>query len=101
MSPEEVAQARGAAEAVGDIEEIFDQLIGEGYKVSCSHDNYGGGVQVFLTPVVKDSPNWGWTLTGRAPTLALATGIVAFKHYTLFAQTWPKDTEGGKGEAWG
>jgi len=101
LSDEEMDQAKNAADTYSDIGEIFTQLIDEGYKVSASHDNYGGGVQVFLTPQLPKMDNWGYTLTGRAPTLLAAVAVIAWKHYTLFTCDWPKGASDRKGGSWG
>lgn len=93
LSEDERDQAKFAAETLTDVGEIVDQLIGEGYKFSASHDNYGGGVQVFITPQKPDSVNAGFTLSARGPSLVLAVGVLAWKHFTLFARDWPKTVE--------
>jgi len=101
LSDAEMEQAKNAADTYSDIGEIFTQLIDEGYKVSASHDNYGGGVQVFLTPGSQKIDNWGYTLTARAPTLLAAVAVLAWKHYTLFTCDWPKGASERKGSGWG
>jgi len=101
LTDDEMDQAKNAATEMADIGEIFAQLIGEGYKVSASYDNYGKGVQVFLTPSNKDNANFGWTLTARAPMLLLAVGVLCWKHYTLFMQNWPKEVSEQQGSGWG
>jgi hypothetical protein len=101
LSEDEFAQAKEACSEFSDVVAVFQQFIAEGYKVSMSHDSYGGGVQVFATPVDKGSVNGGWTLSARAPTIEQACGVLAFKHYTLFDQVWPKDVGTRRGEVWG
>jgi len=93
LSDDERDQARNAAETLQDVGEIVAQLIDEGYKFSASHDNYGGGTQVFITPQKPDSVNAGWTLSARGPSLVLAIGVLAWKHFTLFSRDWPKTEE--------
>lgn len=101
LSDEELAQAHNAAENFADVVEIFDQMIGEGYKLSASYDAYGGGTQVFMTPSNKGNVNAGYTLTARAPSLTAAVAVLCWKHYTLFAQDWPKEPDSRKGTGWG
>jgi hypothetical protein len=101
LSDDEMAQAREAATTLSDVGEIFTQMISEGYKLSASHDGYGGGVQVFMTPTDPEGENAGWTLTARAPFLLQAVGVLAWKHYTLFSQKWPKVATETKTGAWG
>jgi hypothetical protein len=101
LTEDETSQAKNAAETFADIGEIFEQMINEGYKVSASHDGYGGGCQVFMTPSGKEGVNIGYTLTARAPTLLAAVAVLCWKHYTLFSQDWPKDQGEHKGAAWG
>lgn len=93
LSDDERDQAKNAAETLADVGEIVAQLIDEGYKFSASHDNYGGGTQVFITPQKPDSVNAGWTLSARGPSLVLAVGVLAWKHFTLFSRDWPKDAD--------
>lgn len=69
-------------------------------KFSASYDSYGGGCQAFLTPGAEDDPNYGYTLSARAPDLTNAIGLLKYKHFTLFGGIWPKETE-AKGSAWG
>jgi len=101
LSESEMEQAHNVANSPIDVVDIVRQFIDEGYKVSCSHDSYGGGTQVFITPSSGDNPNAGWTLSARAPTLNLAVGVLAFKHYTLFGQDWPKEAVVSGGGSWG
>lgn len=91
LSEDERDQAKNAADTLQDVGEIVAQFIDEGYKFSASHDNYGGGTQVFITPQKPDSVNAGWTLSARGPSLVLAVGVLAWKHFTLFSRDWPKD----------
>lgn len=100
LTDDELRGAKAAAESLDNVEEVIDQLVGEGYKFSVSTDNYGGGIQCFITPTKRDHPNGGFTLSARAPTLTLALGVLAYKHYTIFSQSWPKDTAGAKGAPW-
>jgi len=93
LSDDERDQAKNAAETLQDVGEIVAQLIDEGYKFSASHDNYGGGTQVFITPQKPENVNAGWTLSARGPSLVLAVGVLAWKHFTLFGRDWPKDAE--------
>jgi len=97
----EMEQARNAAETFSDVAEILSQFVEEGYKFSCSRDTYGGGVQVFLTPVKRESVNGGLSLTARAPNLIAATAVLCWKHYTLFAQVWPRENVSSGGSTWG
>lgn len=101
LTEAELAQARNACLELGDLGGIIEQFIEEGYKFSAGFDSYGGGIQAFITPAKKGMVNEGWTLTARAPDVRLAIGMLAFKHYTLFDQTWPKDAPQNKGETWG
>jgi hypothetical protein len=101
LTEAELAQARNACLDMGDVGEVISQFVDEGYKFSASFDSYGGGIQVFVTPTPKNPQNLGMTLTARAPELRLAVGMLAFKHYTLFAQQWPSDISDRKGETWG
>lgn len=91
LSNEQLAMARNAAETFSDVAGIISQLVDEGYKFSIAVDKYGGGVQAFITPCGDGTLNWGWTLTARAPGLIEAVALIAWKHYTLFEQVWPKD----------
>jgi hypothetical protein len=101
LTEAELSQARNACVGLADIGGIITQFIDEGYKFSAGVDNYGGGMQAFITPNAKCPDNQGWTLSARAPDLLLAVGMLAFKHYTLFGQNWPKDVPERKGETWG
>jgi len=93
--------AKAAADSYSDVGEIVSQMIDEGYKFSASHDNWGGGVQVFMTTSDPENLNFHYTLSARAPTLIAAVAVLCYKHYTLFAQDWPKDDDGNKGPNWG
>lgn len=93
LTDDERDQAKNAAETLQDVGEIVAQFVDDGYKFSASHDNYGGGTQVFITPQKPDSVNAGWTLSARGPSLVLAVGVLAWKHYTLFGREWPKNFE--------
>lgn len=101
LNEDELAQARSAAVDYSDVGAIIQQFCDEGYKFSCSHDSYGGGTQVFLTPSANALANQGWTLTARAPDLINAVAVLTWKHYTLFAQDWPKDEVASGGSNWG
>jgi hypothetical protein len=69
-------------------------------KFSLSYDNFGGGVQAFLTPSAEDDPNLGYTLSARAPDVFNAIGLLHYKHFVLFKRDWPKETE-PRGSVWG
>jgi len=101
LNDDELSQAKSACENATDIGEIVSQFVAEGYKFSAGKDNYGGGIQVFLTPSVPTSVNTGWTLTARAPDLTAAVGMLAWKHYTLFGMDWPKENADSGGPNWG
>lgn len=101
LNDDEMAQAKEACTSMSDVGEILTQMVDEGYKISVSHDDYGGGMQAFMTPGKRESVNSGWTLTARAPTLLAAVGVLAWKHYTLFSQIWPKEAETRQGQTWG
>lgn len=101
LNEEELSQAKNAADTYSDLGEIVDQFISEGYKFSASHDNYGGGVQCFITPASSENPNHGYTLSARAPSLIAAVAVLCWKHYTLFSQDWPKGEGQQRGQGWG
>lgn len=101
LSDKELEAAKAAADNYSDVGEIVSQMIDESYKFSASHDTWGGGVQVFMTPSDPDSPNMGMTLSARAPNLISAVAVLCYKHYTLFAQMWPREDDGNKGPNWG
>jgi len=101
LTDAEMDQAKAAADTFSDVGEIFTQMIAEGYKVSASHDEWGGGTQVFMTPFNQESPNLGFTLSARGPNLIAAIAVLAWKHYTLFSQDWPKTLDEVRGPSWG
>lgn len=101
LSEEELAQAKNAAAEYSDVGEIIEGFIAEGYKFSCSHDNWGGGTQVFITPQTGDNRNVGFTLSARGPELIPAVAVLCWKHYTLFGQEWPKEQGEARGSNWG
>jgi hypothetical protein len=101
LTEKELAQARAACASPLDLGAIIGNFVDEGYKISIGHDNYGGGFQAFATSAVKDGPNFGWTLTARAPDVEQALGMLAYKHFTLFNRQWPKEVAVNKGETWG
>jgi len=101
LNEQEMEQAKNAAETYSELGEIVAQFIEEGYKFSASHDNYGGGTQCFITPIGKDQPNSGYTLSARAPTLIAAVAVLCWKHYTLFGQEWPREAPVNRGGGWG
>jgi len=101
LNEKELEQAQNAADSYSDVGEILSQFIDEGYKFSCAHDTYGGGIQVFITPSKRDSVNGGLSLTARAPNLISAVAVLCWKHYTLFSQQWPRDNASGGGSSWG
>jgi hypothetical protein len=101
LTDKELEAAKAAADTYNDVGEIFMQMIDEGYKVSASHDGWGGGVQVFMTTADEESPNFGYTLSARGPNLIAAVAVICYKHYSLFSQDWPKDDDGNKGPNWG
>jgi hypothetical protein len=101
LTDKELEAAKAAADTYSDVGEIFGQMIDEGYKVSASHDGWGGGVQVFMTTGDADSENYGYTLSARGPNLIAAVAVMCYKHYTLFLTRWPKEDDGNKGPNWG
>jgi hypothetical protein len=101
MSEEQIKQAQDTVDGLSDVMAIIGEFCDAGYKFSASHDDYGGGTQVFLTPSKSDNPNFGWTLSARGPSLVAAFAVLVYKHFTLFDQNWPKDQQAPRGESWG
>jgi len=69
-------------------------------KFAASYDSYGGGCQAFITPGSNDDPNFGYTLSARAPDLLNAISLLHYKHTVLFKRLWPKESE-VHGSSWG
>jgi len=101
MSDEEMADFQ--SNQVMDEDGVFQfmcECIDKRLKFSASFDGFGGGCQAFLTPGKDDDPNFGFTLSARAPDLLNAISLLHYKHFVLFKQVWPKETE-MRGGAWG
>jgi hypothetical protein len=101
MTDEEIKAAQDTVDNLSDVMEIIAQFCDLGYKFSASHDDYGGGTQVFLTPSKPENPNYGWTLSARGPSLVAAFAVLVYKHFTLFGQEWPKEQQAARGQSWG
>lgn len=102
LSDEELETYQTSEVMVSDDVFVFVMdCVDQRLKFSVSHDNYGGGVQAFLTPSEADDPNYGYTLSARAPNLLSAIGLLRFKHENLFKGIWPKDQQPASGSRWG
>ncbi len=101
LTDEELETAKEIELDPEDLAEFMVDVILERYKFSCSFDNWGGGVQCFLTPGDSENANFGYTLSARAPNLLSAVGLLRFKHINLFSGIWPKEAAPGQGNPWG
>ncbi len=84
-----------------DIPEHLVALVEAGYKVSCTNDLKTNSFAVWITPTGEDSPNHGFTLSARGPSLLAALSVAFYKHFTKFDGVWPKDERQGFQDQWG
>lgn len=67
---------------------LLDQIVDDGYVVSCKVDDYNHCYTCSLTCRNTNSENFGFVLSGRAPTPVNALYVSLFKHFVLLAGDW-------------
>lgn len=84
-----------------DCVENIVALVEGGYKVSLGEDAYNSCFACWITAPPKDSPNSGFILQGRGPTVLGAVAVALYKHFTVLEGNWLVLASKSHEEPWG
>lgn len=83
LTPQDKARFKAEYVPTVDLLGAIAASVEQGYKVSLSHDEKHGTCQASLTAQAADSPNAGYTMSGRAGDVLTALAVVMFKHWDI------------------
>jgi len=72
-----------------EIWDLVDKALEGGYSLSIKHDTYHDCEACFLQTNDEKNQNFGFILTGRSRSGAVAVAAVLYRHYVLFEEQWP------------
>lgn len=80
--------------SAGDLLREAYALIKEGYKISCSWDDYSDCIQVILIGAGEAVTNHGLMMSSRASSFEKALAACLYKHHKVFEGNWAQQTIG-------
>lgn len=84
-----------------DVAAAIVQMVDGGYRFTLGYDKFKSSMSVTCIAPAEDSPNAGKGFSTFARSWEKVWALVAFKHYTLFQQTWPEPAAPAMNEDFG
>lgn len=90
MTAEEIAEADGWAESNPHlVDELTNQLLTEGYRITFTWDSKNDCVVVSIIGKTRDNPNYDLCMTTRHASVRQTMTLALHKHFNIFAnQAW-------------
>lgn len=80
----------------------LERMIEDGYKISISRDKYNDCIGAFATHPDQQSPNNGFCLSARGPSMLNALKVLVYKHFNILQEKWYTEVDQAyERDSWG